>query len=130
MMINIEKNKIDSGFKIPEKYFDNFDKNILSKIKQPKNKQNNKTVRKIFIYSVSIAASLFFIFTITNNNSSNNNSDLSADNYILNDNFIIEESINTTLADNFSQDEINNSDIEEYLLNDNYYDYDLFNDNY
>ena len=129
-MINIEKNKIDSGFKIPEKYFDNFDKNILSKIKQPKNKQNNKTVRKIFIYSVSIAASLFFIFTITNNNSSNNNSDLSADNYILNDNFIIEESINTTLADNFSQDEINNSDIEEYLLNDNYYDYDLFNDNY
>ncbi len=127
-MIDLEKNKIDSGFKLPENYFDNFDKIILSKIKHQKDKQNNKTVRKIFLYSVSIAASVLMFFTIANkNNITQNYQEQYIENYILNDDFIIEETINAELADNFSQDELLDADIEEYLLYDN--DYEIFNDN-
>ena len=127
-MIDLEQNKIDSGFKIPENYFDNFDKIILSKINHPKNKQNNAIIRKIFVYSVSIAASILLIFTITDNNTTiDNYNDLYVENYILNDNFILEESFGNELADNTLQDDLSDSYIEEYLLNDN--DYEIFNDN-
>ncbi len=117
IMIDLEKNKINSGFNVPNNYFDNLDKTILSKIQHQYNDKNNNILQRTIIYTISIAASLLFIFNITSyNNASYKNNDYYDEDYILNDDFIIDESINIDIANN--DNKISNFEIEEFILND------------
>lgn len=129
------KPKIDSGFKIPENYFDNFSSRVLPKLieKEPK-VISLYTKRKKWIYAVAaifILGMLLPMYTYLKNpysdlnhttvedyivyNSTITDSDLA---YLLDENDF--EKLNTSLNidDKTIENELsNNNDLEQYLLN-------------
>ena len=119
--------KIDSsGFKVPEGYFETIDAKILSAIDE---KADSKVISmfswKKVGYISGIAASLVlafnFLFTNTNDLTFDDLETASIENYLLNEDLSAYEiapylGLTELNSDNFIDNTMNASDIEDYLL--------------
>tara|TARA_R110000787_G_scaffold86285_7_gene184045 strand:- start:631 stop:1128 length:498 start_codon:yes stop_codon:yes gene_type:complete len=67
--MNIELLTKDSGFKVPEGYFNEVDEKIIHQVKKPINKTKIISIvsRKTILYAATIAAVVVLIFSIVNN---------------------------------------------------------------
>lgn len=122
-MNDFEKIKLESGFKIPDNYFENFNKKMLSKINSKQEVIDKKSNRNIFIYSMSIAATIFLIFTISNKVLISENTESQyIENIIINDNFIISEFLDNDIQNNEISENIPDDEIQNYLIYDSNFD--------
>lgn len=115
-----------SGFKVPESYFQTLDARILKNVNENSSTKIIPMFRwKKFGYISGIAASLLLTLNIFFNNSNRLTFDdletASIENYLLNEDlnaydFAPYLSTNDINSDNFVENTINASDIEDYLL--------------
>ena len=135
-LLNLQKEtKIETGFKVPENYFEDFSSRVFPKLTEKKPKSISLfTKRKKWIYAVAaifILGMLLPIYTYLKNpysdlnhsavenyivfNSTLTDSDLA---YLLDENDIEKLNISLNIDDKTIENELsNNSDLEQYLLN-------------
>jgi len=113
----------DTGFKVPDNYFESLDDNIFDKVAH-KPKVISLFTRRNLFYASSIAAALVLMFSIYINKN-----DLSFDNLEIAsiENYLYDEDIDTyeiasllteeeLITDNFIESEISEDLIEDYLI--------------
>ena len=121
-----------SGFKVPSGYFEDFDSKVLSLVAEDKSKVISLFDWKKIAYISGIAASLILVFNLLFTNSDQLTFDdletASIENYLINEDlnsYEIAPYLGTAdlNADNFVENKLNASDIEDYLLQNSNVDY-------
>jgi hypothetical protein len=123
---NLSAQTNSSGFKVPENYFESIDSKILSTLDK---KEDSKVISlfswKKVAYISGVAASLILAFNLVFNNTNELTFDTletaSIENYLLNEDLSAYEiapylGMTELNSDNFIDNTMNASDIEDYLL--------------
>ena len=120
-----------SGFKVPSGYFEDFDSKVISLVAEDKSKVISLFDWKKIAYISGIAASVILVFNLFTNSDQLTFDDLetaSIENYLINEDlnsYEIAPYLGTAdlNSDNFVENTLKASDIEDYLLQNSNVDY-------
>ena len=114
-MEELEKIKKETGFEVPENYFEDFSEKMMENIKK---ENSSRGIIKILRPIISVAAIITIIFAISyftsnTNNSTNKIENIAQNNY--EEDYFSEDLIIDVLSDNYETDTLKEEFLVDYL---------------